>query len=378
MSSGFKRGVDNVTSFFKPKPQPKIEVHDDAIALSKEPRRGPELHLAMGRLYEQSNRRAEAAKEYDEALRLGQKNPAVLSAYAQYKARSGQFDEAIRYYQQAIKLTPNDPSLYNDLGLCYARRDRNPEAVSQLMRAIQFQPDNPLYRNNIAAVLVEMNQSDEAMRHLLAVHPEAVAHYNLGYLLHKKGQSVPAAQHFAYALQRDPTLEPAKYWLDRVGANPGERQSPTAAWPTVQRSNIMASQPMQAPPAMGAPVAPMMPPPQVGPPPEAAPLPPSLATMPTVGLPPVGYGQPDPRWQQPPQQQQPAPVVGRMPGYEGEIRRQGFDEVVNTRSTDVSRLPPADEPAPLPDDVVRKLPRTEQRRSQPVHRLPPPVVPTLD
>lgn len=394
VGNGFKRGVDNVTSFFTPKPKPKVEVHDDAISLSKPAKDGPDLRLAMGRVYEQSNRPAEAAKEYEQALKLGPKNPAVLSAYAQFKAREGKFDDAIRFYQQALRLTPDDPSLYNDIGLCFARRERHPEALSHLHRAIQFQPESPLYRNNIAAVLVEMNQPDEAMRHLLAVHPEAVAHYNLGYLLHKKGQSIPAAQHFAFALQRDPSLGAARYWLDRIGAHPGDQPSATAAWPGAQRQATwppaqapaaptpVAQAPIVQAPAAGpysqtAQMSPMASPPPatmtalppVGPPPEAAPMPPSLSTMPTVGVP--GYAQPDPRLQQ-------APVVGRTPGYENEIRRQDFVEVVEAPRRSATRLPSADEPAPLPDDAVRRLPRAEPRRDGTSHRLPPPVAPLLD
>jgi hypothetical protein len=68
------------------------------------------------------------------------------------------------------------------------------------------------------------------------VHPEAVAHYNLGYFLLKKGQSGDAARQFAIALQRDPTLVQAGQWLQRlqpppanVAAAPWQPASPQPA-----------------------------------------------------------------------------------------------------------------------------------------------------
>jgi tetratricopeptide (TPR) repeat protein len=364
IGAGFKRGIDSVTSVFKPKPKEPPQAND-SISLSTKARGGPELHVAMARLYEESDRKADAAKEYELALKSGGKDPQILAACAQHKARIGEFDEAIKLYERAIRLAPDDPALLNDMALCFARRQRLPEAISYLTRAIQLQPSNALYRNNIAAVLVEIGQTDEALRHLQAAHPAAVAHYNLGYLLHKKGQSVAAAQQFAYALQRDPSLEAAKYWLNRIGAQGG---GGLASTPFIgeQPANAPVAQTILSPaPVVGVPPASRavaMPPANTAP--ESAPLPPSTSPAPAYGY---GYGVPP---------AQPAPVVGRLPSYDAEVRRQGFVQVIPPSSA--KRLPPPDEPAPLPDDRVQRLPRTESGQAEPVRRLPPPVVPELD
>jgi hypothetical protein len=336
LGASFKRGADNVASFFNPKPKP-VAAPEDAISLSRPARGGPELHIAMARLYEDTKRRAEAIEEYDKALKMAPQDPKVLSAYAQFKVREGEYDEAIRYFQLALRHAPNDPALLNDLGLSLARRGQYPQAVAHLGRAVQLQPATPLYRNNLATVLVEMGQTDDALRQLRAVHPEAVAHYNLGYLLNKRGQSVVAAQQFSYALQCDPSLAAARYWLERIGAQGGQGVSVTPTPGAAAGQTVLSMPPVASPP----PQVTALPP--VNAPADMAPLPPTLQERP-------GYA--DPRFQ--PQM----PLIGQTPSYPQEIRRQEYVEMVDEPQPQAKRLPDPepDEPAPLPEDRVRRLP----------------------
>jgi hypothetical protein len=73
-----------------------------------------------------------------------------------------------------------------------------------------------LYRNNLATVLVEAGRPNEAFAQLAATSEPAVAHYNLGYLLHQRGQSQPAADHLQRALLLNPSLSPASQLLAEI------------------------------------------------------------------------------------------------------------------------------------------------------------------
>jgi tetratricopeptide (TPR) repeat protein len=117
-------------------------------------------------------------------------------------------------------------------------------------------PKNKLYRNNIATVLVEQGRDQEALSHLLAVHEEAAAHYNLGYLFNKKGQQQMAMHEFATALQIDPSMESAQRWLDylakttaqaRLAQNPisaGVRVIPQSPMPQAEMVKPFSQSPM--------------------------------------------------------------------------------------------------------------------------------------
>jgi len=210
----FKSGIDKVSQMLTPKVP--VKPAEDPTSLSSRAKPSAGLYTAMGRLSEQSNKLVEAEARYQQALKLSPEHPGALIAYARLKDRLGQFDEATRLYQRAAKAIPNDPSIFNDLGLCFARRGMLRESLSALGRAIQLQPKRALYRNNVATVLVEMGRIDAAFTHLRAVQAEAVACYNLGYLMQKKGDLEVAERLFAKALEKDPSLTEAKTWIERL------------------------------------------------------------------------------------------------------------------------------------------------------------------
>jgi tetratricopeptide (TPR) repeat protein len=226
VGSGIKAGLGKLGKVFSPSPAPQPEIPEsDAISLKNQAKPGPELYVAFARLHEQQGRIAEAEAQYKKALSEEPDDLQALLGYAMLKQRAGQWDAAIALYQQAAKAHPSEASVMNNLGLCYAQSKRPDEAVSALGRAVQLQPKNALYRNNLATVLVDQGQKREAFMHLRAVHGDAAAYYNLGYLLNKKGETEAAAQHFAMALRLNPQLSQARQWLERlqpsVAASPG-------------------------------------------------------------------------------------------------------------------------------------------------------------
>jgi tetratricopeptide (TPR) repeat protein len=143
-----------------------------------------------------------------------------LLGYAHLLDRQGKLAEATHYYQQAALHHPEDATARNDLGLCYARRGMLNESVVELAKAIELQPQKQLYRNNIATVFVEMGRPQQALQHLMATEQPAVAHYNLACLLHQRGQSQVAAQHFAQAAQLDPSLPGVQQATRQVAGAP--------------------------------------------------------------------------------------------------------------------------------------------------------------
>ena len=103
--------------------------------------------------------------------------------FARMRDRLGEFDGAADLYKQATRRHPNRATAHNDLGMCCLRQNKPEEALAPLNKAVALDPKNPRYRNNLSTALVSLGRQDEALKHLSVVHPPAVAHYNLGYLL---------------------------------------------------------------------------------------------------------------------------------------------------------------------------------------------------
>lgn len=180
---------------------------------------GPEFYTRLAKVREQGGETATAQELYKKAL---QEDPHYLQAQlgsARLYDRLGRMDEATTGYLEAVRSHPTEASTFNDLALCYARQKKFNESAAALRRAVELRPEFPLYRNNLATVLVEQGRLDEAYQQLATVHGPAVAHYNLGFLLNKRGRPQDALQQFAMAVEKDPTFEPAQQWVESLSAD---------------------------------------------------------------------------------------------------------------------------------------------------------------
>ena len=222
---------------------------------AKKPEASPELHVATARIYERNGNYELAADEYQAALKKTPNDVATLLSYAHVLDHQGKLADATKIYERAIKANPNEPAAYNDLGLCFARREILNDSAKALAKAVELQPDRPLYRNNLASVMVQQGKPDDALAQLKAVHPEAVAQYNLGVMLGEHNQDALAEAHFQRALQADPTMSQAQVWRERLAARngvPAGRQLAAArqqAWQVANNTQTVAYQPTTPPPA---------------------------------------------------------------------------------------------------------------------------------
>lgn len=187
---------------------------------SKPKKAGPELYVHGARVFENQNKPAEAQQKYEQALKIAPKDFSALVGLARLYDRQGKTSEALAVYERAIKAHPTSALIYNDVGLSFARQRQFDKSIAALSKAAELAPDSTKYRNNLAAVLVDAGQADQALAQLSAVGSPAVAYYNVGYLLLKKGEPDAAARHFQQALAIDPGMAPARDMLTQVTGLP--------------------------------------------------------------------------------------------------------------------------------------------------------------
>jgi Tfp pilus assembly protein PilF len=191
----------------------------DPVKLSTPPKKaGPELFIAVGRLYEESGKFAEAEEQYRAAMKIAPDDVRVLLGYAKLKDRTNEEQEAERYYRRAAAKYPNSTTVFNNMAGHYAHRGMMREATEAMEKAVRLSPREPRYRTNLAALLVASGRNEEAFGQLRAVYPEHIAHYDLGFLLNRQGDKPGAATQFAIALQISPDLLYAKQYLDRLAS----------------------------------------------------------------------------------------------------------------------------------------------------------------
>ncbi|MFV2067481.1 MAG: tetratricopeptide repeat protein [Pirellulales bacterium] len=196
----------------------------DPISLAhKSPPPSADLFVSVARLRERSGNMDDAVEYYQKALGVAPDHRGALLGLARLEDRQGRFEAAIGLYRKTIELHPNDPTPQNDLGLCYARKGQFVQAAESLRQATRLAPEGKRYRNNLAAVLVELNRTNDAFDELKAAHGPAIAHYNLGILLQQRGETEPAARHYAEALRYDPQMKAARDRLVRLNPPAGQQ-----------------------------------------------------------------------------------------------------------------------------------------------------------
>ena len=210
--------VSGAFSFGKTPVPSETGTPQDALSLANTPTQlGPEVYVANGQLWESSGSFDRAMDNYSKALESDPKNGPALGAIARLNDRQNKLDEAVEYFGRAIEVDPSEPSLYNDLGLVLARQEKYDEAVAQIQKAIAIAPANKRFANNLATVHMDAGNSELAMATLEKAHEPAVAHYNMAYLNFKRQQVGEARSELETALKIDPSLEPARNLLDKLG-----------------------------------------------------------------------------------------------------------------------------------------------------------------
>lgn len=191
----------------------------DVLALDykKDQKLGPDMYIAAAKLQEKGGSLDVARAQYEKGLKEYPENFTLLVEYARMEDRNNRFDQASKLYQRAITAQPAQASTYNYLGLCYMRMNRSEEGVKMLSKAIELEPTKPLYHNNLAAIYVQMNRTNDALTELKKVNLPAEAHYNVAYLMQRKGDMSGAAQQMQYAVQLEPNFGAARQWLQQYG-----------------------------------------------------------------------------------------------------------------------------------------------------------------
>jgi tetratricopeptide (TPR) repeat protein len=162
----------------------------------------------LGRALAAAGRVDEAARAFDEALRLEPRNLQALAAAAELRLKRDDAPAAEALARRALELEPRDAALHVALGQARQRQGDRAGAESAYRRAIELDPLSLIARVRLSEVLREADRLDEAeaaARAVLEIDDEApAAHIVLGMAHKAKGQVKKARECFERALALKP------------------------------------------------------------------------------------------------------------------------------------------------------------------------------
>ncbi len=177
----------------------------------------PRLKLAVAQFQEQRGYRDEARKTYQEVLAADTKSIDAVIGLARLDQVAGRTADAEAGFQRAVRMDPRSGRALDGLGQFYADQKRWNDAVPLLQRALETAPEDKSIRFHYAIALAKAGQIEQALPHLVESVGPAAAHYNIGLVLHERGDLLASKEQFVAAVLENPRLEQAQYWLNEVG-----------------------------------------------------------------------------------------------------------------------------------------------------------------
>lgn len=170
----------------------------------------PEVHLALGSVYNMTGRSAEATLQLQQALQLGPNSDEAYRRLGGVYLAIGRGEEAIRAYQKAVEVNPYYWMNYNVLGIAYSQLGDYDKALAALQHVTELEPENSFGYLNVGAIYFEQGKYEQCLpffQKALQLQPDAKTYSNLGaayFYLKKYGESVPM---FEKAVQLSPNAE---------------------------------------------------------------------------------------------------------------------------------------------------------------------------
>jgi eukaryotic-like serine/threonine-protein kinase len=170
----------------------------------------PEVHFALGGVYQQIGRHTEAIQELQRALEISPGSDDAHRRLGLAYLRAGKADDAIAALRRAVEINPFFWSNHNVLGGAYLQIGDYAASVASNTRVVEIEPRNVNGWNDLGAGYLQMGRFSEAVdafNKALALEPVPEAYTNLGIAHYYAGEFAEAVTMFERAVGLSPNNE---------------------------------------------------------------------------------------------------------------------------------------------------------------------------
>lgn len=170
----------------------------------------PEVHFALGSVYEQVGRQAEAIQVLRKALEMAPGSDEAYRRLGIAYLRAGNAREAIAALARAAEINPFYWANHNALGAAYLHTGDYARSVESNRRVVEMEPDNVNGWNDLGAGYLQLGRFTEAadaFNKAIALEPVPEAYTNLGIAHYYAGDFALAVADFAKAVGLSPNNE---------------------------------------------------------------------------------------------------------------------------------------------------------------------------
>ncbi len=178
-----------------------------------------DMQYEIGRNLERTGDAEHAAVAYHEALKLDPSRGDAALRLAMFCDRHGRFKDSAELYQKALAVASKEasPAIFCAMGHSLSLQRRWSESEAMFKQVIALSPGHSGAHNNLGLVLAHKGDVNGAMSEFRqAGLLPADAHSNLALVMSMEGRVDLARQHYALALQADPSATHARQGLQQL------------------------------------------------------------------------------------------------------------------------------------------------------------------
>jgi tetratricopeptide (TPR) repeat protein len=166
----------------------------------------------------------DARQAYQRAIDTDPKFIPAYMAMGRLFESTERHDRAMVFFEKALKVNGKDPQLWAEVGMVYARNKQWEPALRVLKKAVELDPDRKAIVRNYGMCLARAGHYDESLVVLRGCMGEAEGQCVVARMLHHMGQNDASLQHVQAALRVDPNLAVAQELLTELqgGGTRGE------------------------------------------------------------------------------------------------------------------------------------------------------------
>ena len=169
-------------------------------------------------------------KDADEAIKKKQAELQNLFKEGRALTDAGKFDEAVAAYTKILADVPKCTQCYVGMGEVYVKKGSLPEAEAAYKKATEVDPTSPDGYSSLATFYNTQKKFEEAAQasakamELSAAKgsTDPLASYNQGIILWNQSKIPEAKAQFLKAVELDPKMADAHYWLGMAWVNEGK------------------------------------------------------------------------------------------------------------------------------------------------------------
>jgi len=174
------------------------------------------VNLKLAELQEQRGYTDDARKRYEMVLAADANSVDAVIGLARLDQIGGRTTEAEAGFQKAVRMDSGSARSLDALGQFYVQQKRWNDALAALQRAMNAAPDDKNYRFHYAVAMAKSGQIESSRSLLMETVGGAATHYNIGLVLHERGELAAAEDEFIAAILENPRMQQAQYWLNEV------------------------------------------------------------------------------------------------------------------------------------------------------------------